>query len=228
MSHIHRIALPAIVIALSAACSSGAPEQTALDPRLEQDLALASAAAVELAPRSGTDVVSAEELVPKSTPTPSAPAARQVRRSPAPTPAPERIVTPAPAPSAVPAPEPVMVAEAPATEPLPVDGPSATPRPRAPDVIPASGPESGDGGGGWIGVVIRGGLGGVDDCALHDQARRGGRSGVIISINDRIPGVQGTFPNRMSPGTTRPRIEVSRPVSRPIARGGTLRPRGFR
>lgn len=216
-----RLALPAIVLGLFAACSSGAPEQAALDPQLEQDLALASAAAVELAPKAGTEVTSAMELVPRSAPEKAAPAPRQVRRAPSPTPAPERIVTPAPAPEPMPAPEPVLIAEAPAEEPLPIDGPSATPRPRAPDVIPASGPEMGDGGGGGWGVIIRGGLGGVDDCALHDIMRGSGRIGGIISVNDRGG---RTLPDRIGAMGGGARIEVSRP----IARGGTMRPRGFR
>jgi hypothetical protein len=220
-SYVPRFALAAATVGLLAACSSGTPEQTALDARLEQDLSLAAAAAVELAPKQGTEVTSALELVPHSEQVKAAPAPRQVRRAPAPTPAPERIVTPEPAPAPTPSPEPVMVAEVPHEEPLPIDGPGAAPRPEAPDVIPVSGPERGDGLGGW-GVVIRGGLGGVDDCRLHDMQRPGRRSGVVISINERIPGVQGTFPNRISAGA--PRVEVSRPMSR----GGTMRPRGFR
>ncbi|HLV26656.1 MAG TPA: hypothetical protein VKZ41_10100 [Gemmatimonadales bacterium] len=218
-----RIALSAAVLGVLVACSSASPENAGLDPRLEQDLSLAAATAVELAPSQGEQVTSALELVPQSAPQPTAPAPRQVRRSPSPTPQPERIVTPRPAPAPAPAPEPVMVAEMPAEEPLPIDGPGASPRPEAPDVIPVSGgPQRGDGMGGW-GVVIRGGIGGVDDCRLHDMGRPGRRTGgVVISINDRIPGVRGTFPNQAAAGS--PRIEISRPVSR----GSVVRPRGFR
>lgn len=217
-----RLVLTLAAVGVLVACSSGSPEHVALDPRLEQDLSLAAATAVELAPAGGDQVVSELELAPQSSPAPAAPAARQVRRAPSPVPQPERIVTPEPAAAPTPAPEPVMVAD----QPLPIDGPGASPRPEAPDVIPVSGPDRGDGMGGVWGVVIRGGMGGVDDCRLHDMGRSRGRTGVVISINDRVPGMRGTYPNRATAGS--PRIEVSRPVSSPASRGGVMRPRGFR
>lgn len=225
-STVRRIGLPVVALALLAACDRTATEQVALDPRLEQDLALASAAAVELAPAPATTVATAEELAPRSEPTRATRAApRQVRRSTQPSPAPERIVTPQEAEAPAPAPEPVMVAEAPSEDPVPVLTPVAAPRPRAPEVIPASGPDLGDGAGRGPGVVIRGGVGGVDDCAVHDiMMGRGRLGGITVSINDRVPGVRGTFPNRMREVSAAPRVEVSRPMQR----GGTLRPRGFR
>lgn len=225
------ILVPAATLALLAACGTSAPESHSLDPRLESDLARASAAYVELAPSGGTELLSAEELVPRSEvePRAAAPAPSPVRRAPSPVVTEERIVVSAPPDAPAPAPEPVMVAEAPMDEPMPVDAPSRAPRPQAPDVIPASGPERGGGGGGWIGVVIRGGMGGFDDCAAHDRARRGGRpGGVYISINDRVPVGPSTFPNRITDAGGGARVEMGRPMSGTPSRGGTLRPGGFR
>ena len=232
MSTVRSTVIPLAAVALVAACSPNAPESAALDPRLESDLARASAAFIELAPNGGTEVRSADELVPRSMPESRAAAPAPVRRAPAPVVAAERIVEPSPAATApAPAPEAVMIAEAPVEAPMPVDAPSSAPRPQAPDVVPVSGPAPGDGVGGWIGVVIRGGMGGWDDCAAHDRARRGGRpGGVHVSINERLPSAPagaGT-PIGMRGADAGPRIEMGRPVSGMPARGGILRPGGFR
>lgn len=232
MSTVRSISVPVAALALLVACGGQAPESHPLDPRLESDLARASAAHIELAPNGGTEVVSAEELLPRSAvePRAAAPAPAPVRRAPSQATTQERIVEPAPVAGApAPAPEPVMIAAAPTDAPMPVDAPSSSPRPQAPDIVPVSGPEEGGGMGGWIGVVIRGGMGGWDDCAEHDRARRGGRAGgVHVSINERLPSGPGRVSIGVGEVAGAPRIEMGRSMPQAPARGGMLRPGGFR
>ena len=78
--------------------------------------------------------------------------------------------------------------------------PPAVPRPRPVEPRFPAGREPIYGGGeGPVTVVIRGGRSGIDDCAIHDRARRGGGTpGIHISINQRLPGTtlpgNTTFP----------------------------------
>jgi hypothetical protein len=149
-----RLSLGALVLAAAAACSKS--EQPTVSTDLEQDLAKAGGANVQLAGSSANrvDVVSAAERTESPTPTPNAKATtrapsvnrgtKAVVRSP-------RRVTPAPAAPAPRAPEPapaeVRRAE---PQPEPVNVPQS--RPQAP--VPSRQPEPR---GGWRtpGEVIR-------------------------------------------------------------------------
>jgi hypothetical protein len=119
-----RYAVIALSIAAIAACSKTAPTT---DNALQRDLALAKGQGIELAPQGGTQLVSANELLPagsrtKVTTVParhSKPAATPVRQAVA--------QTPAPAPSA-PARD-SAVAQAPAT-PRPSAQGAISPEPR--------------------------------------------------------------------------------------------------
>lgn len=186
-----------------AACGRSEPAG-AVDDGLRRDLALAEAAqhaSLTLPGTAGprTQVVSAVELVPRAAPVPTRAAAsprkperarvkakRLVRRAPvvAPAPAPEPVVEVVEVAAATPAPE--AAAEA-APEPV-IENPRPVPAAPVYDE-PAREPERG---GGWGGVVIRGG--GVDgDHCERDRPRRGGLGG-MISINVQGPMGRGTFP----------------------------------
>jgi hypothetical protein len=89
---------------------------------------------------------------------------------------------------AVPAPQPTQVAVAPA--PTPTAGPRPTPNPSADEAGASDDGDQGDGIGRVIGVILRGGTVGDDD---HCDPR-GGRGGIHIAINQRIPIGSGTFP----------------------------------
>lgn len=172
-----------------AACSGGAPDRSsaALPADLQSDLALASAASVELAPRAANANVSGIEAVPagKTTQADKAPKARPHPKAPR---AQVAVARPAPTPEAAPAEEQmvaedqqqaeddaqavadVAIAEAPAPEPEVVQAPQSRADPR-------EGQGRGDDGwGDLIGVVLRGGHGGIDDC----DPRTDGRGGVMI------------------------------------------------
>jgi outer membrane biosynthesis protein TonB len=150
-----RLSLGALVLAAAAACSNSS-EQPKVSSDLEQDLAKAGGANVQLAGNSGNrvDVVSASERIEAPTPAPKAktvtraPSATRGTRAPAPS---VRRTTPAPAAAAPKAPEPapaeVIRAE---PEPEPVRAPQA--RPQAP--VPSTQPEPR---GGWRtpGEIIR-------------------------------------------------------------------------
>ncbi len=186
----HCLVLP--LAAAVAACGGDAPAAAtgSLSDDLARDLALASAASVELTrPALGNAVVSAEELTPQTVAAPAAPARRQVRAAPAPTPEPVRIVAAVESDAVVAEPEPVEIADAEGFEPEPTDAPVIAPRPRAPDVVRTSGPVYGGARGsdigtiiGIAGVVIRGGMGGIDDCLVHDARRSRG-----AMVNTRVP-----------------------------------------
>jgi len=143
------------VLVVAAACT-GSPDKATVSSDLEQDLAKAGGANVQLAGSSGNrvDVVSASERVESPTPAPKsptvsrAPSARRGTRAVAPSPRRETPAAAQPAPKApeqAPAEEP-RVERAPAPEPVPQS------RPQAP--VPSRQPEPR---GGWKtpGDVIR-------------------------------------------------------------------------
>jgi hypothetical protein len=66
---------------LLAACG----QRSSMDDAMKRDLDAASAGSIELAPRSGTPLVTAAEIVPQAKPVVAA-----TRRAPSPAPAPER------------------------------------------------------------------------------------------------------------------------------------------
>ena len=172
---------------------------------LRNDLALVDAGRLELAPAMGANatVVSAAEKVNVPGPKPVATPTR--KRAPK-APPPVEAEAAASADQTVTAPEIVTVAasESPTAidEPAPESAPAVRPQPIEPQYPVGGGTIYGTGrdgrtGGGSIGVVIRGGRTGDDLCELHDRARdrRGGRPGVGILINNRVPG-STTFPRR--------------------------------
>jgi hypothetical protein len=191
----------------------GAPDQHAMTADLERDLELA----VNARPPQ-TVVVSALEGGPRNAPSGADRGRRDAvptpHRTPRPTPQAEVVetaATPEPeeteAPAMVvaeqveptPAPEPVVAERAP--EPEPVYGP-ATRGPSAGTGEAEGRGEAGRGqgrrGGGWgtlIGVIIRGGAAGIDNCEEHDRRRGrrtgGGYGGDIITAGGVMGGVLG-------------------------------------
>jgi len=177
-------------VLLFTACGGKDP---AVSDDFRKDLELASASSpITLATsQPAAQIVSAIERT-------APPAPRRVAQS-------QRAPKHRPAPRALPAP--VEVEEADLSEeveaepvepsPAPVEvAPLPSPRPQP---VASSGGSVGDGGlgrgdrgpgiGTIIGVVLRGGSGGIDECDPRTDGRRGG----MISINNRIP-VIGTFP----------------------------------
>lgn len=189
------VALPAL--ALAAACGRGGDSAIADD--LQSDLDRAQVAGNQLAvrPYNANQVVSAIEAAPagKQNVGDRAPRPKPKRKAP-----PEVVATPTPlaelaeAPVAdavedAPAPaEEVAVADAPAPAPTVEDSPAPA---EQPEVITAPGsradPDEGRGDvGGWagvIGVVLRGGHGGIDNCDPRIDGRRGG----VIAVGTRFP-----------------------------------------
>jgi hypothetical protein len=154
MRHSFRLSLGALVLAATAACSDSS-EQPLVSSDLEQDLAKAGGANVQLAGSSANrvDIVSASERVDAPTP---APKARTVTRAPSATrgtkaaaPSPRRVM-PAPAAPAPREPEPAPAEVVREPEPEPTRAPQA--RPQAP--VPSRQPEPA---GGWRtpGEIIR-------------------------------------------------------------------------
>ena len=213
MRTIHRITVGAAIIAV-AACSGKPQRSSSADEALSQDLALAASEAVELAPNGA-----ALELSPSEVQPPARTASRSTR-----SPRPSPVVEPMPEPVSVEPAEIVAISEEPEMIEAPVGVPSEVDRPapsRRPAPIPASvpvggghGPDDGIGIGDVIGVVIRGGGVGHDDCKIHRPAPRPGvgtvfggvgspvpiaRRPVIrggVAINNRLPtrGMGGGFP----------------------------------
>ena len=153
MRNSHRISIGALLIAAASACS-GSSDKAAVSADLEQDLAKAGGANVELAGNSGNrvDIVSASERVESPAPEPKAkavaraPSVKRGTRAVAPSPRRETPAAAQPAPRAeeqVPAEEPRV--ERP--EPVPQSRPQAPP-------VPSRQPEPR---GGWKtpGEVIR-------------------------------------------------------------------------
>ena len=199
-----------------AACSG---KSESVDDGLKRDLELASAASPITLQNSEAraQVVSAIERT-------APPAPKRVARS-------QRVAKHVPAPRSLPAPveveqaevseeieeAPAEVAEAPAeVAPLP------SPRPQ-PVASSGVGGGSGDRGigrgeaiGAIIGVVLRGGIGGVDECDPRYDGRHG--RGGSIAINNRIP-VIGTFPAGRIQGT----FPGSGRLQAGLPRGGRVR-----
>lgn len=201
------IAMAAVAMTV-AACSQ--PKASAPDEALSRDLAIAASEAMELAPNGSTHPLLASEVSP--------PVSVAQRHS----------VTKKPSPNVEPLPEPVSIepaevvaiadvpqmAEAPVGVPVDVDRPAPARRPAPMPVdYPVNGGEGPNDGGGIgtiIGVVIRGGAVGHDDCKIHPPGRGGsvavGTRGPIgiargpairggVAINNRLPRrTIGTFP----------------------------------
>jgi hypothetical protein len=198
---------------LVAACSrSDRPQSTALSDDLKRDLAAASATGVELASSSHgyqpTRFVSAIEQPRGAAPAPKAVARRHVPRHTASPKVEEQ-------PAVAPAPEPEVVAPqevAAAPQETKIEAPAPAPEPTViaprPAPVPASYPagesqgthgRAGNGGGdvlgGIIGVIIRGGNGGIDHCDPRTDGRRG-RGGVYGGTMGRYPiGISGVIPS---------------------------------
>ena len=201
MRRISRSALPVAAI-LIVACAEER-NSSAVDESLSRDLAIAASEAVELVPRAGGHALAAAEIQP--------PAATVKRSSSSPKPAPRK--QPVPEPVSVEPAEIVAIHDEPQLDESPVGTPVESDRPaptRRPAPIPVDypvgggdGPDDGDGIGAVIGVVIRGGAVGDDDCDLHRRPRPGigvmvggghpvgiGRAPIPrgrIAINERIP-----------------------------------------
>lgn len=183
------------VVLVAAACSTSREPTAELAADLRKDLDLAKATSLELASARPTQaaVVSAVEVAPAGRTQRSDVAPRRTPRRQAP-PAPTPVADPAPEPGdaaiasdlaeteAVAEEAPVevaaaseeeAVAPAPAAgdEPEIVSGPQAIPDEEgtAPVRRPRGGIGDLGGLGGIIGVVVRGGMGGVDDCAIHPR-----------------------------------------------------------
>ena len=186
-----------------AACAGS---ESVVDDGFIKDLELASASSpitLQASP-AGAQVVSPIE---RNAPAPRriAPSQRAVKHTPAPRRAPAPVEVEEPNLAAEPEPEPIEVAEAPSEVPADVPQvPSSRPQPvQSPGTGGGGygdgdiGRERGAGVGTIIGVVLRGGHAGHDDCDPRVDGRgRGGR----IAINNRIP-VIGTFPAGRIQGT---------------------------
>ena len=144
-----RFSLGAVLLAAAAACS-GSSDQAAVSSDLEQDLARAGGANVQLAGSSANrvDVVSASERVESPTP---APKAKTVSRAPSVNRG-TRAIAPSPRRQAPAAAQPAPRAEQPRVERQPEPQPVPQSRPQAP--VPSRQPEPR---GGWRtpGEVIR-------------------------------------------------------------------------
>ena len=206
-------AAAAAALALGA-CGGGSGASTAsLDDGLRRDLQLAAASSVEMAggareaqrtrfvsavegapQREGNDVTRADRrgTVRHKAPT------RGVRRVAESRPAPAAEEAPAETQAEVEAPAAVVASNDAAPAPAPADTPAPSPEPEQPVAVggPSAGQDQGEidegrrgrrgNGGGWIGVVIRGGgVGDVDHCERDMPGRRGG--GVLV--NRRFPGL---------------------------------------
>jgi hypothetical protein len=189
---------------LALACRGEAPRPAAnaLNDDLRKDLDRATLPVSELASTSfqPAHFASAIELAPA--PQKIAVPQKRAHRRPLPTPQkttskptislatrqPEPTVTPQATAPAEPAPQPTEVAVTPA--PAPTAGPRPMPNPVG-DVGASDDGDHGGGIGRAIGVILRGGSVGDDD---HCEIRPGGRGGIPIAINQRIPIGSGTFP----------------------------------
>ncbi|HET8786498.1 MAG TPA: hypothetical protein VFM38_12740 [Candidatus Limnocylindrales bacterium] len=182
-----------VVMLAAVACGRSDTDATKLSADLRKDLDAASSTSVELASAArgykATEVVSAIEQKNGAEP---------VRRAVTKRPIPKKHVAPEPevatTVSAAPEPEPTIEAPAPAAPtvaeapaPAPTETATATAEPPVitrPRPIPISYPEGGSdvgrGGGsdigtaiGVIGVIVRGGNGGIDHCDPRTDGRRG-------------------------------------------------------
>ncbi|MEJ7809597.1 MAG: hypothetical protein WKG32_04185 [Gemmatimonadaceae bacterium] len=194
-------ALPVALVAL--ACVDGGTKHATVSDELSRDLALASAASLDLASEQAsarTNVVSAMELTPESAPSKAAAPRKPVKRPAAPKPTEEVAVaveTPTPAPEPVAPPQEVAAPQGQA----PAEEPQAGPRPQPlPPVYPGDSRTGGEGGRGpgiggvLIGVVLRGGGVDGDHCEIHQRGRGGN-----TAINQRFPIGGGGIPNGTFP-----------------------------
>lgn len=201
-----------VVVALGMLACGGDREQGTMTADLERDLQLA----VQAHPPQ-TAVISALEGGPTNAPSGADRGRRDAvptpRRLPRPVPqadVQETAATPELNEAAAPA---VAVSEVVEPTPAPLPEPSVqapAPEPEA-GVSTARGPSAGHGdgegrgeagtgagrrGGGWgtlIGVIIRGGSAGVDNCEEHDRQRAGrnGRRGGVITVGEVMGGARG-------------------------------------
>ncbi|HUF30909.1 MAG TPA: hypothetical protein VMM77_09570 [Gemmatimonadaceae bacterium] len=196
-------------VAVTVAACGNQPKSSAPDAALSRDLALAASEAMELAPNGSGHPMLAAELPP--------PIMVAQRHSVAKKPSPH--VEPLPEPVSIEPAEIVAIADVPQMTESPAGAPVEIERPapaRRPAPMPVDypvhggeGPNDGGGVGPIIGVVIRGGAVGHDNCKKHPS--RGGsvfvgtrgpigiaRGPVIrggVAINNRIPPrTAGTFP----------------------------------
>ena len=193
---------------VAAGCTKSSISDEGMTADLERDLALATAA------RPQNAVVSAIEGGPTGAPSGRSKGVRgpvSVRkRTPQPSPSPviqevaaaetaADVSASAPTPAVTePVPAPAPVAEAVETAPAPEptadhsrgSGPSAGNGDEGGrgDTGGTGRGRRGDGWGGVIGVIIRGGTGGVDHCERHDRRRRGGGGGIEEEVLGRIGG----------------------------------------
>ena len=193
------VRLAGITGALAVAACSG--KDIAVSDDFKKDLELASASSpINLAEsQPAAQIVSSIERT-------APPALRRVAQS-------QRVVKHRPAPRATPAPVEVEQADvSEEVEPAPMEvsptpaEPAPLPSPR-PQPVASSGGDLGEGPigrddgaatiGTIIGVVLRGGHGGIDECDPRTDGRRGR---VNTAINNRIP-VIGTFPGGRIQGT---------------------------
>lgn len=233
MRHLVKFLAGPIVLAAVACGRSDTPSASVSD-ELQQDLAAASAASVEMASAGDykpLQVVSAIEQPEATSPVRSAPAPRRVTRPAAvsESPAAERSPEPLPEPE-------VQVASMPVEEATPAPVPVITPvstgaRPTAqPIAMPASGDEGrGEGNGGGVGVgeaigivigtvIIRGGRGGIDHCDPRTDGRRGRTGGYPRVMGNPVVG--GRLPLPVRGG-----ISINNPIPRSGGAGiGIRRP----
>jgi hypothetical protein len=182
----------------------------AMSDDLRKDIELAGTAdAITLATPTASkqQIVSAIERTTPPAPRRVAQSQRVPRHKPAPKLPPEPVEAQKADVSEEIAEQPVQEAPTP-LEPAPT--PSARPRPVA--IETGSGTARGTGGGsnvgtilgGVVSVVLRGGMGGIDECDPRTDGRRPTAGRIPISINQRIP-VIGTFPGSI-PGSGRVRF----------------------
>jgi len=185
-----------VVLALSAAACAGGKTES---DDFKRDLELASATNMDLA----APAVNAALLTSLETATESAPkAAKVLKKAPE---AAQAVQSEEPTVEATPEPEPAPVQEEQAITPTPAPAPvpeevrepvAVAPRPQSPPVTPAGGIGAGDYGrgggvfGGGIGVVIRGGGVGGDNCEIHRP-----RGGIVFRSPVYVPQSIGATAN---------------------------------
>ena len=187
---------------IATACSSS---DRVVDDAFKKDLELASATSpISLQTTAGNaQVVSAIERTAPPAPRRVAPSAKVAKHKPAPRAERAPVEVETAAVSEEVEPSPLQIAEAPAevVDPLPSPRPHPVASSGAGESGANDGMRRGSDIGSIIGVVLRGGHGGIDECDPRTDGR--GR----IAINNRIP-VVGTFPGRIQgtfPGSGRVR-----------------------
>ena len=203
-------------VLLVAACSG--KDQVA-DDEFRKDLELASTASPITLQNSQAraQVVSAIERTTPPAPRRAAPSQRVAKHTPAPRSRPAPVEVEEADVSEELEPMPVEIAEAPVeAAPLPSSRPQPVASSGGGTYEGEIGRNRGSSVGSIIGVVLRGGHGGIDECDPRTDGRRGGRGS--ISINNRIP-VIGTFPAGRIQGT----FPGSGRLAASLPRGGRVR-----